>query len=88
MRSVWTVGDWEEQLDDLRWHWGEAYKISYFEPDVWLAQRRDNNETLRSDSPVGLLDLIREDYRAHPVSRRVAGPGRSQTAGCRFLPEG
>ena len=82
------MGDWEGPLDSLRWHYGEAYKISYFEPDTWLAQRRDNNETLRSDSPVGLLDLIREDYRAHPVSRRVHGPGRPETPSCRFLPEG
>jgi len=81
------VSDWEGPLDALRWHWNSAYKISYFEPDTWLAQRRDNNETLRSDSPVGLLDLIREDYHHHPVSRSVApGADRPQVPSCRFPP--
>ena len=82
------MGDWETLLDSLRFHWDSAYRISYFEPDTWLAQRRDNNETLRSDSPAGLLDLIREDYRAHPVARQAAGTDRPQPPSCRFPPEG
>jgi hypothetical protein len=72
----------------LRWHWDTAYKISYFEPDTWVAQRRDNNETLRADNPVGLLDLIREDYRANPVSRSAAGTDdRPVPPSCRFPSE-
>ena len=82
------MGDWEEPLDSLRWHWDTAYKISYFEPDAWVAQRRDNNETLRADGPAELLDRIRADYAAHPVSRRIAGADRPETPGCRFRPEG
>jgi len=89
VRSVWTVGDWEEQLDDLRWHYGEAYLIHYLsEPDRWVAQRRDSHATMSAESADGLLDRIREDYRVHPVSRRIAGADRPETPGCRFRPEG
>jgi len=35
--------------DDLRWHWG-AYVISHLRPGVWVAQRRDTNDTIRADT--------------------------------------
>jgi len=84
------VGDYETPLDELRWHWGDAYLISFFEPDIWVAQRRDDRSVLRSDSPADLREKIVTDYTAHPVSRQVA-PGaddRPETLSCRFLPEG
>ena len=82
------MSDWEGPLDALRWHWDSAYLISFFEPDNWVAQRRDNRETLRADNPVDLRDLIVADYNANPVSRSV-GPGadRPVPPSCRFLPE-
>jgi len=83
------VGEYANDLAELRHHYGEAYLISHPEPDVWLAQRKDNRETLRAESPGELLDLIRTDYAAHPVSRRIAGADdRPETPGCRFLPGG
>ncbi len=82
------ASDWGQPLDELRWHWGDAYLISFFEPDNWVAQRRDNFETLRADGPVELRDLIVADYNAHPVSRQIAGVKRPETPSCRFLPEG
>ena len=83
-----TMGDWEAPLDALRWHWGGAYLISFFEPDAWVAQRRDNRETLRADNPEDLRDLIVADYNANPVSRQVApGADRPETPSCRFPPE-
>jgi hypothetical protein len=85
-RIVGSDGD--EPLDELRHHYGSAYAISHPEPDVWLAQRRDTRETLRAESATELLDLIRADYAAHPVSRRIAGADRPESPGCRFLPEG
>ena len=84
----WTVSDWDRPLDELRWHWGSAYLISFFEPDIWLAQRKDNRERVRADSPGKLLDRIRADYTAKPVSRQVSGADHPETPGCRFLPEG
>ncbi len=82
------MGDYTESLDDLRWHWGDAYLIQFFEPDRWVAQRRDSHATMSADSPDGLLEKIREDYRRHPVSRRIAGAGSPQPLDCRFRPEG
>ena len=74
-----------EQLDELRWHYGEAYLIHYLS-DRWIAQRRDSHATMSADSADGLLDRIRADYAAHPVSRRIAGAS-PQPLDCRFRPE-
>jgi hypothetical protein len=66
--------DWDADLEDLRWHYGDAYLIHYFPgPGRWVAQRSDSHATMSADAPDRLLDLIRADYAAHP---------------CRFLPEG
>jgi hypothetical protein len=58
---------WDEALDALRWHWGEAYVICNPGPEVWLAERRDTRETLKADTPMGLRDAIIADYTARPV---------------------
>jgi hypothetical protein len=78
------VRDWEASLDVLRWHWDEAYLISFFEPDNWVAQRRDNRETLHAGNSADLRDLIAADYRANPVSRSVAGS--DERPGAAFRP--
>jgi len=57
-------------LGDLQHHWGSAYVISNPEPDIWLAVRRDDHDTLRAGKPMELLELIRENYRLRPVPRR------------------
>ena len=84
------MGDWDGPLDELRWHWGDAYLIHFFGPDKWVAQRRDSHETMSAGSPAGLREKITADYTARPVSRQAA-PGaddRPETPSCRFLPEG
>ena len=45
--------DWDEPLDALRWHWGSAYVISCNGADLWIAQRRDDHQTLRDGTPLG-----------------------------------
>jgi len=73
--------DDDGELQELRWHWGEAYLIEYFpNAEKWIAQRRDSHATLRADGPDSLLDAIREDYRRAPVPRSPAGG----SPGCRF----
>ena len=59
----------DRDLNDLRWHWGSAYLIHNPEPDVWIAQRRDNRDTIRAGTPGELRDRIVEDYAARPVPR-------------------
>ena len=81
----YTVTD---DLSELRWHWGSAYLIEHPEPDVWLAQRRDDRSVLRAESAGELLDRIRADYAERPVSRQITGADRPETPGCRFRSEG
>jgi hypothetical protein len=61
--------DWSEPLDELIWHWGEAYSISNPGLGIWVAERRDNHETLRESTPLGLRDKIIADYTASKVPR-------------------
>jgi len=82
------VTDGAADLDDLRWHWGDAYLIHHLGPDTWVAQRRDSRQTLGAEDAETLRERIKADYAAHPVSRQVAGPGRLETPSCRVLPEG
>jgi hypothetical protein len=64
-----TLDDAAELIDYLRWHWGEAYRIHFFEPDRWMAQRRDNWRTLTASAPLDLRNAIVADYAAKPVGR-------------------
>ncbi len=81
------MADWDADLDELRWHWGEAYLIDLV-GSRWMAQRRDSHATMSADGPDELLGKIREDYRRHPVSRRIEGADRPQPLDCGFRPEG
>ena len=58
-------------LADLQWHWGGAYLITGMS-GRWLAQRRDDGQTLTAPGPEELAELITEDYGARPVSREAA----------------
>jgi hypothetical protein len=82
------VTDDAPDLDDLRWHWGEAYLIHHLGPDVWVAQRRDSRQTIGAEDPETLRERIAADYAARTVSSQVADPGRPQEPGRRFLSEG
>lgn len=89
MRSLGPVGEYTNDLAELRHHWGSAYLIEHPGPDVWIAQRKDSRETLRADSPGELLEKIRADYAAHPVSRHKHGGHCGQPpAHSRFTVEG
>ena len=71
---------WDDPMGALIWHWGSAYAICNPEPGVWLAIRRDDHQTLRDGTPLGLRDRIIEDYTSRPVSRDLPGqpgPGSS-----------
>jgi hypothetical protein len=68
-------------------HYGDAYDIN-MRRGRYEARRRDDGTVLTADSAEDLLEKIREDYRAHPVPRQIAGAGRPQPLDCRFRPEG
>jgi len=56
-------------LDEIRFHWGEAYHVGR-DGGMWTARRRDGRGgTLADPSPEGLLLAIRADYAACPVPR-------------------
>lgn len=60
-----------DPLEEIRWNWDAAYKITAG-GGHYLAQRRDDGRTLHADSPGGLRLAIIEDYAAVPV--REAAP--------------
>lgn len=61
-----------DALEDLRWHWGEAYQISAHGRQ-WEARRRDTSALLTASAPDSLRDQIITDYLSQPVPRDKAG---------------
>jgi hypothetical protein len=55
-------------LNDLDYHWGEAYDLAVTRAG-WVAKRRDNNRALVGESPEELRALILADDTAWPVAR-------------------
>jgi hypothetical protein len=68
-------GEGDYWLDELRYHWGEAYLIHHLGPDIWVAQRRDSRATIGAKTPERLRERIQADYAARPVPRTQSGPG-------------
>ncbi len=56
------------ELEDLRWHWGEAYDVSEGS-GAWRAVRADNQVALVAASAGELHALIVADYGRRPVPR-------------------
>lgn len=61
-------------LDELRWHWGEAYKISW-QNNKYPAERLDDGRLIEADGPAELRLLMQYDYATRPVPRQP-GPCR------------
>jgi hypothetical protein len=60
----------DDELADLRLHWGGAYEICYA-GRTFSALRRDGFGSLTALTADGLRGLIRQDYARHPVPREV-----------------
>ena len=58
-------------LTDLQYHWGGAYLITGMSGH-WLAQGRDDGQTLSASGPDGLRELMIDDYAEQPVPREAA----------------
>ena len=67
----------DSDLQELRWHYGGAYRIDHVAPDVWVAQRTDDNTTLTAETPGELLDILRLDYARAPVARASLRVGKA-----------
>jgi hypothetical protein len=71
---VVTAADWT--LAELRHHYGDAYEIT--DRPRWRARRRDGKgEPITAADPAALVELIRADYAADPVSRDLP-PGEQR----------
>lgn len=55
----------EDELEDLRENWGEAYKVNAA-VGRWIAVRRDTGEVIWARSAEELRGKIRDDYREGP----------------------
>jgi hypothetical protein len=58
-------------LNDLRFHWDEAYKVTYHpgEAEPCHAERLDDGTVLTAGTPWALRDKITDDYSVRPVPR-------------------
>ena len=57
-----------DDLDWLRYHWGDAYRI-WFGAGQFCAMRRDTGAVVRCVDAGALREEIRMDYEARPVPR-------------------
>ena len=71
MRRIQMMTGTRDAVADLQWNWGSAYLITGM-AGHWLAQRRDDGQTLSASGPEELRELMTEDYRARPVPREAA----------------
>jgi hypothetical protein len=70
--AVTTVLD-ENALADLRWGWGDAYRIGWDARRGWWANRRDGKgDDITAADPDELWAAIYADYTSSPVRRKAA----------------
>ena len=74
----------ENALADLRYGWGDAYRIGWDAVRGWWANRRDGKgKDITAADPDALWAAIFADYTSSPVRRNysapMAEPGECQT---------
>jgi hypothetical protein len=63
-----------DELEALRYGWGEAYRIGWDAVRGWWANRRDGlGRDITAEDPGALWEAIRADYDAKPVPRDLPG---------------
>jgi hypothetical protein len=63
-------------LCELRWHWGDAYRITGTSGH-WKAERRDDGRAVTADDLEKLRQVINADYATKPVPRDPLPPAAS-----------
>lgn len=66
----------ENDLDALRWHWGDAYVINWAHGQFTAVRRDGRGDLLHSRSTRAMYDVLAADYHACPVPRDL--PRRSR----------
>jgi hypothetical protein len=67
-----------DAIEELRWHWGDAYEIGFDDDRGWHARRRDGlGGRLIAADPDDLIGVIAADYALKPVPRSVTPADRS-----------
>lgn len=62
-------------IKELRWHWGDAYKIGWDPDRGYWGRRRDGKGTdITAGTASDLLAALRADYHACPVPRSPQAP--------------
>lgn len=59
------------ELADLRYHWGEAYVITW-QDGRFTAARMDDHRVIPAATAAGLFEALRRDYAEQPVPRTRA----------------
>jgi hypothetical protein len=57
------------ELDEVRFHWGDAYDIDASSGTPTARRRDGKGGTLADPRAAGLMEQIAADYRADPVPR-------------------
>jgi hypothetical protein len=70
-------------LNDLRWHWSNAYAIAVRDHYCWEARPLDRpGEVLTADDGETLRLLIRDDYASHRQRRSRPYPRAHKPGAC------
>jgi hypothetical protein len=74
-RAAVTTAVDENALAELRWGWGDAYRIGWDARRRWWANRRDGKgEDLTATDHDALWAAIFADYTSCPVRRDYSAP--------------
>jgi hypothetical protein len=60
-------------LASLRFHWGDAYEITW-QDSMFQAARRDGGPPVQSPTHTGIGELIMENFLARPVPQTAQHP--------------
>ena len=72
-QAAGTAAPDENALAELRWGWGEAYRIGWDSVRGWWANRRDGQgEDIKAADHDALWAAIFTDYTSSPVLREAA----------------
>jgi hypothetical protein len=68
--------DAQTTLNDIRWHWDDAYLIEYLD-GTWTATSMDfRQEVITSEDVFEFRNLLRDDYAKYQPRKPISQPDR------------